>query len=200
MSDLDTPVTTSKGTFRVRLEQDQDPMSPRSYDNAGVVVAVNNEYEVPQEGENVPQLIDWIEADEDFPQIAQWLRAAGATVVLPLYDRGRGELQVGDADDTYTDGPLLGVMYDNAKDTRENLALDSTYNPESNMCVEIGEYNKWAEGDVWGYVIERQIPACTHCGCPQRWDVEDSVWGHIGYEYALQSAREADCEECAATV
>jgi hypothetical protein len=45
--------------------------------------------------------------------------------------------------------------------------------------------------EVYGYIVERQIPACDHCGCEARWEREESVWGHIGTDYAEQSAKEA---------
>jgi hypothetical protein len=43
----------------------------------------------------------------------------------------------------------------------------------------------WADGEVYGYVIESQCPGCSG------WEHVDSCWGLYGYDYACQEAREA---------
>lgn len=186
-------VTTDKGTYRVRLEQDDAPESPRSFDsNAGIIVANHRDYSLPQEG-NHPGYVLAELADAGFAWTEQFLRESeGATVVLPLYGQGGGDLVVGNADDP--DDRLadaIGVTYDDATVTSEERAVDPTWNPEQALRVDVEEYNRWATGEVYGYIVERQIPACDHCGCETRWEHEESVWGHIGSEYAEQAAREA---------
>lgn len=59
--------------------------------------------------------------------------------------------------------------------------------PQSAFEGEVGEYRKWATGEVFGYVITDEDGK------------EDSCWGFIGEEYALQSARDAagyTCKHC----
>lgn len=184
-------VTTDKGTYRVRLEQDDTPESPRDFDsNAGIIVAKSRGYCVPQEGDHVADILEWMDNGEEFPEIAYRLRwIADAAVVLPIYSTHDGVLHVGDANDNGEH--LAGVTYDDATVTREERAVDPTWNPEQALRVDVEEYNRWTTGEVYGYIVERQIPTCDHCGCEARWEVEESVWGHIGTDYAEQAAREA---------
>lgn len=72
---------------------------------------------------------------------------------------------------------------------------------------EVDEYNRWADGDVWGYVVQERVtwakipddgteyrPGDMHPMTETRetWeDTDESCFGFIGYEYAEQEAREA---------
>lgn len=44
---------------------------------------------------------------------------------------------------------------------------------------------------VWGYVLERRVPACKACGMRERWEHVDSCYGFEGevYEDALTDAQ-----------
>ncbi len=63
----------------------------------------------------------------------------------------------------------------------------------------VDEYNAWASGDVYGIVTEAHNAACPYCDdlsqpdndCPC-WDTEDSCWGFVGYEYAMDTLRNGD--------
>ncbi len=50
-------------------------------------------------------------------------------------------------------------------------------------------YAQWADGDVWGFVIEK-VDYCPCCGSDTSEEV-DSLWGCYGYDYCLSEAREA---------
>jgi hypothetical protein len=46
---------------------------------------------------------------------------------------------------------------------------------------------------VWGYQIQRRVPAvpkCDHCGqeTPEHWVDEDGCWGFVGYDVAKDEA------------
>jgi len=60
--------------------------------------------------------------------------------------------------------------------------------------ADLSAYRAWCEGDVYGYVVERNVtwhreddPNETM----QTWESEDSCWGFYGYKYAKESALEA---------
>ena len=53
------------------------------------------------------------------------------------------------------------------------------------------EWRQYVEGDVWGYIVQRETPgACGHEGCPDHteWTEVASSWGYYGREYAEESA------------
>lgn len=85
------------------------------------------------------------------------------------------------------------------------LAAPSAEHPDPAMAclqVERDEYRAWAEGDVWGYIIEVRetwVPV-SQLGAPeserdtmQTWEEvpDGSCWGFYGYSYAEQEATEA---------
>lgn len=80
------------------------------------------------------------------------------------------------------DSGTCGVILD----TPETLAVRGFPDPlteewlREGMAAEIGEYSKWANGEVYGYVIK-----------DRNGDDVESCWGFIGYEYAQQEANEA---------
>ncbi len=62
------------------------------------------------------------------------------------------------------------------------------------------EYRAWAEGDVWGIVVERKVTwqrvgsddgpfAGIRRAHMDTWEEVESVWGYIGQEYAEEEAR-----------
>jgi hypothetical protein len=83
------------------------------------------------------------------------------------------------------------VTYDTAEwRAYTGFSADS---PMPDNAVNLDEYRAWCEGDVYGWIVEKQVnwtddDADNHT---QTWEEEASRWGYYGYEYAEESAREA---------
>ena len=79
--------------------------------------------------------------------------------------------------------------------TREQYSgPDGTPDPLAYLKAQAEEYAAWAEGDVWGYIIEREVTWTREDDPTQHtttWETEESCWGFIGYSHAEQAAREA---------
>lgn len=193
-------ITTDKGTFRVSLEQDDDPLHPREdYDQAATMVLAHRRYNLPHEGDT--DRIDDAFDRGGYRLAARYLTATKqAAAVLPVwgYDHGQLTLKAGERDypfDDRWDSGLAGLIYITPEAARE--AFGENYTAEqldSLLTAEVAEYDQYLTGDVWGYVIEKLIPECEHCGCEQRcehcgWELEDSCWGFYGYDYAEKEAR-----------
>jgi hypothetical protein len=118
----------------------------------------------------------------------------GATVVLPLYDANG--LSVGGPDETPTSGNYVGVTFDTAK-TRETTGIPAEHMIKS-LTADVEEYARWGAGECYGYILERQPadphPDCHAPHCSDEWEMVESVWGHIGLEYAEETARDALAE------
>lgn len=60
--------------------------------------------------------------------------------------------------------------------------------------VNLDEYRAWCEGDVYGYIIEREITWVGRENIPDimtTWEEVESCWGFYGWEQAEESAAEA---------
>jgi len=196
---VDDEVETTHGIYRVRLAYDElarDEDGPRGYDgNVAVVCAVSRDNRMaalPWEDEEIDKgVLD----EHSFPVVARWLRIArGATIVLPLHasnDHDGTALTVLDQ----TRYPLPAGSYDgiafDTPQTRAELGEDvTTAAVEGSIRIELDEHTKWATGEVYGFVVERQAvsPDGDVIG---DWEHVDSCWGHIGRDWAAEAGTEA---------
>ncbi|WP_434589957.1 hypothetical protein [Streptomyces sp. A5-4] len=76
----------------------------------------------------------------------------------------------------------------------EVIALDCGLLTEGYVEAEMEEYEAWATGDVWGFVVEERV-GWTRDDAPdesmETWEYVDSCSGFYGGTYARQQAREA---------
>jgi hypothetical protein len=71
---------------------------------------------------------------------------------------------------------------------------DGTPDPVAYLKAQADEYEAWAVGDVWGYIIEREVTWTRDDDPTQHtttWEHVDSCWGFYGHAYAEQAAMEA---------
>jgi hypothetical protein len=182
--DLIAETTAQDGTrFRVVLVPDQDAENPRDdFAPAGVMHMLDQpRHYVPRESD-IPDLDTKI-IDHDFTIVASWLRIFHASVVLPLYWTGYDVPSAGTADEAPQAGDYAGVTFDTPETRRRGGWPNdpaSVAMPEA-LAADVATYAQWAEGEVYGYIVERGEDG----------DQVDSCWGHIGSEWAEEAAREA---------
>lgn len=74
---------------------------------------------------------------------------------------------------------------------------EATRSPKEIIESEVEEYQSWAQGDVWSYIIEKRetwVPENRDESDSREmstWNMEDSCSGLIGYEYAREEATRA---------
>ncbi len=166
------PVETFEHAGRkVALFIDDDPTSPREGTNLCHMVCAHRKHnlgdEQRREGETEEELRE---------------RVPGILAVLPLYLYDHSGLtinttpfgdrwdsgQVGWAYVTRELAEVCGCVGDDW--TEEKL--------EESIRGEVGEYDKYLRGDVYGYVVTEA-----------NGEEKDSCWGFIGREYAVEEAR-----------
>lgn len=183
--------TADDGTpFRAILKVDTDArdLNPRETGDAHVGVMFclrDSRYGVPEEGDLKWDLEDAIQ-DRKFPVVARWLRLFhGATVVLPLGHRG---ISVGKPDDDDDPGNYFGVIYD-TPETRKVTGCTDAESVRAALEGEVDEYRAWAEGEVFGVLVQQGT--LTEDGNEEYDDddSEDGAWGVIGDDYARSEAR-----------
>ena len=184
-------------TERVRLIADYDAeyADPRQDTCLGVMAAHGHRrYDL---GDNTSLTHDVHDALMRVgPRItARWLRIFhGATVVLPLglYDHGGITMYVGTThafDAAGWDSGIVGLTFD----TPETRAVCGTppERIEEVLRGEVEEYDRYLRGEVYGAVYERLHTWTREDGETRtEWEAEDSVGGMLGYEHAVEGARE----------
>jgi len=78
---------------------------------------------------------------------------------------------------------------------RERVGFSDQFPAKDAIDMEIGEHNRWADGECYGYIVQKRVKWSTddpEFEDREDWeDTDDSLWGLIGYEYAEQQATEA---------
>lgn len=95
---------------------------------------------------------------------------------------------------TWSSRDYTYVTYDSAR-WREYVGLTEEYLAEHGRkyTVSLDEYRAWCEGDVYGYVVEKNVTwtADDNRNEMSTWEHEDSCFGFYGYDWAVQAAKEA---------
>lgn len=158
--------------MKIRIERDQDPESPREFDNLGVVVCFHRRYKLGDKHElRNEDFSDWDELEEHLTE------ECGAVGILPLYLYDHGGITINTTGFSCPwDSGQIGFIYA-TKETLETAGV-AEENIEAALKGEVHTYDQYLTGDVWGYVIEDD-------------DGEhiDSCWGFYGREYTEQEAK-----------
>lgn len=205
--------TTDDGRYRVILVQDTDCESPTAEGDAWVTSVVTFDGRdrwntgttwraMRDPGDRLPALEhfwshDWSIADDLFKR---WMRLFHGIEVFDV------TIHNGYRD---TSSAMAWVEPSEAKRVGWNDApFARNYDAEKIVTSEVDEYNRWTDGDTWGYVVQKlttwaRVPDQDETGeLPDDWqetaetrdeweDTDESCWGFIGHEYAEQEAREA---------
>ena len=186
-------------TERVRLVADYagaEYADPRQDTNLGVMAAhghrrysLGDNTDLTQEVHDALMLVG--------PRItARWLRIFhGATVVLPLglIDHSGISMYVGSGAHPHDfggwDSGLVGLTFDTPA-TRAECGTPPEL-IEKVLRGEVEEYDRYLRGEVYGAVYERLHTWTREDGETRtEWEAEDSVGGMLGYEHAVEGARE----------
>lgn len=168
--------TTANGKHRVRLVIDQEPVNPRrDYDHLTHVITPKGQRYIDVDESGGPLQDGWdhyADRDDAAELFIRWARTfCGATVVEHRSHDGAWSL-----------------WYMTPEQKKEIGT-----SPEEFIRGEIQEYQRWAEGDVWGYVIEEaatwQRTETTADETMVTWEEVESSWSLIGREYAEEEAR-----------
>lgn len=181
MSDGEVLETSADGQFRVRIVPDSDSPNPREdYDHAAHALTVNDygRY-VPVDADGGPladafDRLDTLDADMHVTLFTLWARIFHAAVVVESKP--------------YEGAHAVWYM------TGAEIADQGITDPKLVINGEITEYRQWADGDVYGYVVE-ELTGWTNDDdaekTMQTWEEVDSCWGYYGYEYASSEAKSA---------
>jgi hypothetical protein len=159
----------------VKVMQDTDAESPRSWDNLGVMACWHRRYNLGD-----------VQPKQD-PQ--EWLKenAPKGSIVLPLYlyDHSGITMSTGSFGCPWDSGQV-GYIVATPEAIRKNfmkkrITAKMREQVEAILKSEVKIYDDFLTGNVWGYTIE-SVKDCESCGqktCGDE-DVDDSCWGFFG--------------------
>lgn len=169
--------------IKIKVIQDTDPESPRSWDNLGVMVCWHRRYKL---GDQQPTQ----EPHEWFKEVPD------DSVVLPLYlmDHSGISISTGSFGDPWDSGQI-GWIFATPEAIRNNFSItditaDVVTRVEECLKSEVKVYDLFLTGDVWGYTVE-SVKDCESCGHEIVGDeVNDSCWGFFGDDLDFTGMKE----------
>lgn len=185
---MDTYETEQYKGYTIKIEYDQEPMSPREWDNLGTMTCSHHRHNLGDEQFDFENFESW-------DDVRASLVEAGARIILPLrlIDHSGISMSVGSGahphDPGGWDSGQVGFIYVTAAKLREEYSVKRITKKveaqaEEVLRGEVKTYDEYLTGDVYGYVIED----------PDGDDVE-SCWGFYGgAAYCMTEAKGAvDC-------
>jgi hypothetical protein len=162
MQQLTLPAITP--AYRLKIEHDCDPQSPREWDNLGTMVCWHRNYNL---GDEQPSEDPQEYIDELAPHVA---------LPLYLYDHGGITMSTGSFACPWDSGQVGFIYVSIAKVKAEYgwkvLTAKRRKQIEQYLRNEVQTYDHYLRGDVYGFTVEQWDGA--------GWDNEDSCWGFFG--------------------
>lgn len=199
--------TERAGDYLIRIVLDEDPMNPRDMtDCLANMVLHHRNYSLPND-------IDFnFESVDTFREMAEVFRDEyGARVILPVFISEYSGGIYTRSTNRDSDNSQIGFIFATDAQIREwhGLTPDAPITPEIEFRVrdglraEVAEYDAWARGEVYGYVIETAtttykvepsddlMGSARIVAIPPGEEV-DSCWGFVGdTDYCMSAARDA---------
>lgn len=182
-------ILEERNGFRVRLVLDQDADQP--YDETGpplvrIYPRSGNVESLRSAGS--PQIAEAVErwgtpASPGWKLVEKYLRAFHGTQNI----------------ETYYSGEYWYIAFD-TEDWIKSIGFDDVTAPRGNYkpWPMLAEWKAWVEGDVYGYIVEKQARwakmvdgVADESDDMTTWETVDSCWGFYGDEYAKEAALEA---------
>lgn len=157
--------------LKLKIEYDEDPISPREWDHLGTMVCWHSRYRL---GDEQPT-----GRPEEYKYPKDCIR-------LPLYLYDHSGLTMNTTGfSCQWDSGQVGWIYVSREKARKEMGWKRiTKGDEASILNflrgEVEEYDKYLTGDVWGFIVEDE--SGEHL---------DSCWGFYGEEYCRQEGEDA---------
>jgi len=167
---------------RLRIEQDDDPTSPREHDNLGIMVCFHKRYNLGDKTELKSEMFDgWDELRQHL------VDEEGALHVLPLYLYDHSGITMNTTGFSCGfDSSQVGFIYTTRKLLDDTGVADDV--AEEQLKGEVGVYDQYLTGDVWSYTV--YVVHTCDMGHEHE-EILDSCCGFYGQDAAEQEGEAA---------
>jgi len=154
---------------RVRILQDENPDSPREWDNLGEILYLKkSQYILGDRGVSHEEIREVMDSDDIWIPVHAYIHS-GVSIST------RGGYPYNDP----WDGGMSGVIHVSKEKIKQEFGVNKITKKVRERAIkvlegEIETYNQYFMGDVYGYIID---------------DGEDSCWGFYGIEYCREEAK-----------
>lgn len=169
------------GRYKVKVLQDSDPESPRSWDNLGKMVCFHNRYDLGDKHEyKSKDYSGWEQMERSIT------RKENVCVILPLYlyDHSGITMSTGSFNDRWDSGQV-GFIYVSKEDVRKEYNVKRITKELREKVTKILEsevetYDKYLTGEVYGFEVWK---LGKKSGKEKK--MVDSCWGFYDEEECL---------------
>lgn len=172
--------------YTINIFQDDNPMSPREWDNLGTMMCFHKEYELGDKHTlKSEDFAGWEEVK------AYLINEMKAVIILPLYlyDHSGLRIKVGSFNGLLSQGHaewdtmMVGFIYVTRSKILEEYSAKRLTPAVRGKVVkvledEVDTYDQYLRGSVYGFVINKPV-TCDKCGHTEQ-DTLESVWGYYG--------------------
>lgn len=165
----------------ISIETDDDPESPRDWDNLGKLICFHKRYDLGDKHNlRHEDFRGWAELEQHLR------RELGAVVVLPLYLYDHSGITISTTPfNCPWDSGQIGFAYVTRETILKEYAAKSVTKAllakvEKGLRGEVETYDQYLRGEVYGYTVTDRTG-----------EQLDSCWGFYGSDYCLAQAKEA---------
>jgi hypothetical protein len=172
--------TTEYKGYTIKIEQDDEPTDPRSWDNLGTMICFHPNYNLGDTHDLKPANFRSAKRIEEYIE-----KKLKGHIILPLYLYDHSGITMNTTGFSCRwDSGLVGFIYITAKKIRheynaKRISKKLKERVSGYLVNEVKEYDQFLTGDVWGY---RDIED------PDGNVLDDSCWGFFGIEHCITEA------------
>jgi len=157
----------------LEIYSDEDPESPRKWDNLGTMICFHKRYDLgDKHNYKSGDYNGWDEIEDRIKQDNP------DCMIRPLYlmDHSGLSISMGPFGCPWDSGQIGFIFI-----TNERIAGELKGNvewAEEILSGEVETYNQYLAGDIYGFILRNK--PCEKCGCNTASEVLDSCWGFYG--------------------
>jgi hypothetical protein len=174
--------------YTIKMFNDNDPESPRYWDNLGTMICFHRRYNLGDE-HKYKRISDFLEdIVSEYEKISEGpysLKFDKYCISLPLYLYDHSGITINTTGFSCPwDSGQVGIIYVSLTKIREEYEVKRVSKKLRNTVAdllrnEVDTYDKYLKGEVYGYIVEKQG------------EQVDSCWGYYSVEEAMQAAESA---------
>lgn len=175
----------------IEIIADDNPESPREWDNMGTMECFHKRYRLGDKGEHRSEEFGGWEAFEEHLE-----KEHGAAITLPLYlyDHSGITMNTTGFSCPWDSGQVGFIWVSREKLLKEYSAKRLTKallkKAREVLDGEVQTYDQYLRGDIYGYRVFGPEPeACDKCGAIEDREELESCWGFYGADYCLTEAK-----------